>query len=105
MALKKAIWKPNLFRMGLLVTLLVMALDFTPFLTWFENRLYDLRARVCHYFTPPPTDRIVYVDIDNDSLNELGHWPWPRKKLAQILDEIALAKPKVIGFDAYFSET
>src|SRR5690242_18905769 len=101
---KQRIWKPRLFRLGLLLTLLVIVADYTPVLTKFENVLYDERAKHFQRFTPPPSDRIVHIDIDNDSLNEIGHWPWPRKKLAQILDEIALGKPKIIGFDIYFSE-
>src|SRR3954447_3846879 len=105
MVKKQRIWKPRLFRLGLLLTLLVVVADYSPVLIPFENILYDRRARVCKYFTPPPTDRIVHIDIDNESLNEMGHWPWPRQRLAQVLDEIAMAKPKVIGFDIYFSES
>src|SRR5437016_572164 len=102
---KKAIWKPKLFRLGLLLTLLVMALDWRQKLEPVENLLSDrLRARYCHRFTPPPTDRIVHLDIDDDTLNEIGAWPWAREKLARIIDEVSRAKPKVIGMDMYFPD-
>ena len=104
MAQKQRIWKPRLFRLGLLLTLLVIAADWAKQLNAFENQLFDRRAKYCRQFTPPPTDRIVHIDIDDDSLNEIGAWPWPREKLARIMDEIALAKPKVIGMDMYFPE-
>ena len=76
---KQRIWKPRLFRLGLYLTLLVMALDWVkfPFLADFENKLNDYRARYCQHFASAPTDRIVHIDIDDDSLNEIGHWPWP----------------------------
>src|SRR5438067_662723 len=104
MAQKQRIWKPRLFRLGLLLTLLVVAADWAKLLNAFENQLFDRRAKYCRQFTPPPTDRIVHIDIDDDSLNEIGAWPWPREKLARIMDEIVLAKPKVIGMDMYFPE-
>src|ERR1700759_166676 len=101
---KKAIWKPKLFRLGLLLTLLVMVLDRVALLDAPENLLSDRRARYCRKFTPPPTDRIVHLDIDDDTLNEIGAWPWAREKLAKIIDEVSLAKPKVIGMDMYFPD-
>ena len=104
MAAKKRIWQPKLFRLGVLLTLFVVVADWAQWLNAPENLLYDRRARYCHEFTPPPSDRIVHIDIDDDSLNEIGHWPWPRQKFAQILDEISRAKPKVIGMDMYFPE-
>ncbi|HEX3358879.1 MAG TPA: adenylate/guanylate cyclase domain-containing protein [Tepidisphaeraceae bacterium] len=101
---KKSIWQPRLFRLGLLLTLMVIIADWGKLLNTPENLLYDRRARSCQYFMPPPTDRIVHVDIDDDSLNDIGHWPWPGAKLAKIIDEISLAKPKVVGLDMYFPE-
>ncbi len=104
MDVTKSIWKPNLYRLGLLLTLLVMVADWAGLLDWFERVLYDGRAKVCHYFTPPPTDRLVHLDIDDDTLTEIGAWPWSRATLARIIDEISLAKPKVIGMDMYFPD-
>src|SRR3954468_11714600 len=100
----RRIWKPKLFRLGLLLTVLVIAADWAGMLVAFENQLYDRRARYCRRFTPPPTDRIVHIDIDDDSLNEIGKWPWRRQVLAQVIDEISRAKPKVIVMDMYFPE-
>ena len=31
---------------------------------------------------------IVIVDIDRDSLQSVGNWPWPRDKLAEMLDQL-----------------
>ncbi len=92
--------------MGVLLTLVVILLDglsFGPILK-LEEVLYDYRARDCQFFTPPPTDRLVHLDIDDPSLHEIGSFPWPRTKLAQIVDEVNLAGAKVLGMDIIFAE-
>ena len=33
--------------------------------------------------------RIILVDIDEPSLRQLGNWPWPRARLAQLSDRLA----------------
>jgi class 3 adenylate cyclase/CHASE2 domain-containing sensor protein len=102
---KQRIWKPKLFRLGLLLTLLVAAVDWLRLLDGPEYLLYDARAKWFQHFQKPPTDRLVHIDIDDASLKEFPvGWPWPRAYLAQIIDELSLAKPKVIALDMYFPE-
>lgn len=52
----------------------------------------------------PKTDRIVIIDIDNDSLKEIGQWPWPRNKVAQLIENLTQANAGIIGLDMVFSE-
>lgn len=47
---------------------------------------------------------VVIIDIDEESLKELGQWPWPRNKIAQILENLTAAGVGVIGFDIVFAE-
>src|SRR4051794_26590325 len=85
---------------GITLTLFVVLLDYsTRILEPLDEWFYDRRARHCQYFTPPPTDKLVHVDIDNTSIEALGHWPWPRTQLAEILDEIERAGAKSISTD------
>ncbi len=66
-----------------------------------ENLAYDLRFNAT--LEPKPGDnRIVIVDIDEKSLRELGHWPWPRDKLALMLHNLFAAGAAVVGFDIMF---
>lgn len=44
------------------------------------------------------------VDIDDESLAQLGQWPWPRTRLAQLLDTLGAAGAAAVGFDVIFSE-
>ncbi len=69
-----------------------------------ENYTYDLRLK----WTMPDTldKRIVIVDIDEKSLLEQGRWPWPRNKLAQLVDLLFdRYKIDVLGFDMLFAES
>ncbi len=51
------------------------------------------------------TTEVVVVDIDDQSLAALGQWPWPRNRMASLLDVIAAQNPKVVGFDILFAES
>jgi adenylate cyclase len=68
-----------------------------------DDIIYDARLRA----TMPRTldDRIAIVDIDEKSLSEIGHWPWGRNKVAQMLDELFdRQKIAALGFDVVFAE-
>ena len=48
---------------------------------------------------------IVIVDVDEASLAELGRWPWPRDRLAKLLDELfERQRVAAVGFDFLFAE-
>lgn len=52
-----------------------------------------------------PVKDIVIVAIDDESLNQLGHFSsWPRSYYAQVIDKLAEAGARVIVFDMLFSE-
>lgn len=47
-----------------------------------------------------PDKRIVVVDIDEDSLQRIGPWPWPRSTLAELIETLASdLGARVIGLD------
>jgi adenylate cyclase len=51
---------------------------------------------------PPPA--VSIVDIDEQSLAELGQWPWPRTQLARMTVNLVEAGAVVIGFDMLLAE-
>lgn len=68
-----------------------------------ENIIYDTRLRA----TMPRTldERIVIVDIDEKSLDRVGHWPWGRDKLAALTQELfERQQVALVGFDVLFAE-
>ncbi len=44
------------------------------------------------------------VDIDEASLEKIGQWPWPRDKLAQLVEQLGAKGAAAIGFDVVFAE-
>src|SRR4051794_23212730 len=47
---------------------------------------------------------VTIIDIDDKSLEKLGQWPWPRTRLAQLVNELTSLGAVVIAFDVVFSE-
>ena len=70
-----------------------------------ENFFYDQRVRLCQFFRPLPTDKIVHIDIDDGAIETIGRWPWKRSLLADVVDELSLARAKVTAFDIILSES
>lgn len=47
---------------------------------------------------------VKIIDIDDASLRKLGQWPWPRNKLAEMVDRLNGAGASAIAFDILFAE-
>jgi adenylate cyclase len=74
-----------------------------PVLERLDHLIYDARLRA----TLPGTldERIVIVDIDEKSLERIGHWPWGRDKLTALADELfERQNVAIVGFDVVFAE-
>jgi adenylate cyclase len=52
----------------------------------------------------PPSGRVALVEIDERSLAEAGRWPWPRDRVAALLDRIRGLGAASIGVDILFAE-
>lgn len=52
----------------------------------------------------PAIDRVVMVDLDEQSLMAVGQWPWPRYRVAALVSALAEAEPAAIGLDIIFPE-
>lgn len=90
--------------MGGAATLVVIVTDALGGLRGLERLIYDSRAAVCQFSTPPPSDRVVHVDMDDAALETIGRWPWPRARLADIVDEVRLAGADALSLDILFPE-
>lgn len=80
---------------------MVLALGLTGLTMRADNLLYD---RLISLRAPPPSDKIIIIAIDNRSLQEIGKWPWARTVHAQLLNQLAQARPKSIAYDVLFTE-
>lgn len=75
-----------------------------PFITQLDNIIYDARLQVT---MPRGVDqRIVILDIDEKSLQEVARWPWPRDVMARLIDTLFdKYEMAVVAFDVVFAET
>ncbi|OQY11447.1 MAG: hypothetical protein B6I30_06710, partial [Desulfobacteraceae bacterium 4572_187] len=94
---------PALFT-GLGITILFFGLFFLriDFLDTLELKSYDLMMNFRG--DPGVSNEVVIVDIDDDSIEKLGRWPWPRSLLAKIINKINAGGPRVIGLNIILSE-
>jgi len=80
-------------------------------LHWLQPPLLQAaRAEVFDYYMahyPRPYDPnlpVRIIDIDDESLERLGQWPWPRTRTARLIDALRNAGVKVIAFDVVFAD-
>lgn len=93
------------FTLGLLLTLVFLVLflvKFSPIET-LELKTYDWRMNLRSRTQTVPA-QIVIVAIDDESIQNIGRWPWPRGIIANLISKISFCNPKVIGLDILFSE-
>jgi adenylate cyclase len=85
--------------LGNLVILIVVLLFFlyTVFQT-LSNMVYDYDIR--NSMSHMPHEDIIVIRIDEDSINEIGKFPWDRKEYVPFLQQTAAAK--VVAFDIMF---
>ncbi len=92
-------------RAGLLLMLLAVAvvsgMQSIGLAARIDLALYD---RWAPRFAATGGARLVVVEIDQQSLERLGRWPWPRQVHARLIDRLAAAGPSVIGYDVLFAE-
>jgi len=70
-----------------------------------EDQSVNARFRVRAPWDPPPDPRLIFVGIDQLTLEKFGAWPWPRTCIADNLKMIvnAGANPRVVAFDVLFT--
>jgi len=90
--------------LGLSITILFLAMGFmrVGFLDTLDLKLYDVGMRLRS--DPESLSHIVMVDIDDDTIEKLGRWPWPRALIAAGLEKIDAGDPRVIGLNFILSE-
>jgi len=87
---------------GVLVVLAVLVLHgATDFFGTLERRYYDFASTST---SRQPSDRIAIIAIDDQSIANIGRWPWPRDVHAQLIDQLAAAKAKTIAHTVFFFE-
>jgi len=90
--------------LGLTITLVFLWLGLfrVGFLDALDLKLYDVMMGLRS--EPESPGSIVIVDIDDNSIEKLGRWPWPRSLIAEGIAKISAGTPRVIGLNVVLSE-
>src|SRR5262245_56454989 len=88
--------------LGTILVVIMLYVSGIPIFDLLELKTYDLRLRSRGQVRPFPA--VVLAVIDEKSLATEGRWPWPRSKLAELVDVLSRDGASVIGFDMAFLE-
>ncbi len=94
----------NAFTVSVLISLgslYIYSLDLT-FFKLLELKAYDFKMSLRG--TRSVSNQVVIVAIDEHSLKREGRWPWPRTRLAKLVDKLTESGAAVIGLDLLFPE-
>ena len=99
--IKGDFWKSDWF-LGLVIAIVfLVARGNSDLLQSLERKAYDLGVKAS---SKTPNDKIAIIAIDDQSINNIGRWPWSRDVHAKMADLLAGAKAKVIGNTVFFFE-
>ncbi|HYD78725.1 MAG TPA: serine/threonine-protein kinase [Paucimonas sp.] len=94
-------WKADWF-VGVLVICAVLLLHAVGDLfAALEHHYYDFASTST---VRQPSNRIAIIAIDDQSIANIGRWPWSRDIHAKLIDQLAAARAKTIGYTVFFSE-
>ncbi|MDO8839773.1 MAG: adenylate/guanylate cyclase domain-containing protein [Parvibaculum sp.] len=72
--------------------------------SFLQNQVFDLYQQILPREAAPAGPHAVYVDIDAETAKRFGAWPWPRKRLAQLVERVREGGATAILIDAALSE-
>jgi len=98
--MKSRFWASDWFA-GLIISMLVIASSGTDTLQGLERSAYDWGVRSTERF---PSDKIAIIAIDDESIANIGRWPWSRDIHAALIDKLTQGGAKVIGHTVFFLE-
>ncbi len=74
----------------------------TPLIQRFEAITFDMR--LASRPPRPVPEEIVFFDIDDEALKQIGRWPWPRSRLGEVVSAISRAGARGVFLDIEFPE-
>ena len=98
---KTGFWTTDWF-FALLIVIVIIGLSLTTgFFRALDTKAYDWAVGAT---SKTASDKVAVITIDEQSIGNLGRWPWSREIHAGMIDKLAEAKAKVIGHTVFFFE-
>ncbi len=92
------------FVLGIFSFSLLCLLSLSYHFQWLEkvdHQFYDQQIR---WLDSDPPEDIVVVAIDEQSLSEMGQWPWSRRYHAELIGLLKKGAARLVAYDIVFSE-
>jgi CHASE2 domain-containing sensor protein len=97
---RTAFWKADWF-LGLIVALVLFFASGSDLVQSLERLAYDWGVRASSH---APSPRVAIIAIDDQSIANIGRWPWSREVHAQMIVKLKQAGAKVVGYASFFFE-
>src|SRR4051812_30343093 len=94
-------WRADWFVALLVVIAVLVLFKATDAIDTLDRRFYDYGSTSSGRL---PSDRIAIIAIDDQSIANIGRWPWSRDVHAKLIDQLAAADAKTIAYTAFFVE-
>ncbi|MBA4396207.1 MAG: metal-dependent phosphohydrolase [Syntrophus sp. (in: bacteria)] len=90
---------------ALLTGILVFLYMYQPvFFRFLDSKSYDTLLMAIPQERAITSETPVIIDIDDKSLSIYGQWPWPRYRVALLLEKLMELEPSSIGLDTVLAE-
>jgi eukaryotic-like serine/threonine-protein kinase len=98
--MKEGFWRSDWFA-GLLITLVSILFAGSDLVQSLERDAYDIGVSAS---SRTPSSKVAVIAIDDQSIANIGRWPWPRDVHASMHEILTKGGAKVIGQTVFFSE-
>jgi adenylate cyclase len=86
----------------MLLVVLAVRVKAPHVIEFFQLQVFDAYQRIePRPYTPVP---VKIIDIDDESLERIGQWPWPRTLLARVIEILFEGNPTVLALDILLAE-
>ncbi|UCH48029.1 MAG: CHASE2 domain-containing protein [Betaproteobacteria bacterium] len=97
---RTAFWRSDWF-LGLCIALLLLMTAPSTAVQSLERWAYDVGVRASDL---EPSRRVAVIGIDDQSIANIGRWPWSRDVHAEMIDRLSFSGPKAVGYMSFFFE-
>ena len=98
--MKSGVFKSDWFT-GLIITFIFLTFSGSDFIAGMERNAYDFGVKSSNRIA---SNKIAIIAIDDQSIANIGRWPWSRDIHAQMHDILAEGGAKAVGQTVFFSE-
>ncbi len=98
--MKTRFWSSDWFA-ALIITIVIVLFSGSDSFQSLERSAYDWGVRSS---VKQPSDKIAIIAIDDESIANIGRWPWGRDLHAELINKLSKGGAKVIGQSVFFLE-